>query len=44
VFNWDILREFLIADEEDPESSNDFGKNIIPNLLSAGHKLMAYTF
>ena len=44
VFNWNVLREFLIADEEDPNSSNDFGKNIIPNLLAAGHKLMAYTF
>ena len=44
VFNWKVLREFLIADEEDPQSSNDFGKNIIPNLLAAGHKLMAYTF
>ncbi len=44
VFNWDILKEALIADEEDPDSSNDFGKNIIPNLLAAGHKLMAYTF
>ncbi len=44
VFNWNILRQFLIADEEDPDSSNDFGKNIIPNLLAAGHKLMAYTF
>jgi len=44
VFNWSVLREFLIADEEDPNSSNDFGKNIIPNLLAAGHKLMAYTF
>ncbi len=44
VFNWKVLREFLIADEEDPDSSNDFGKNIIPNLLNAGHKLMAYTF
>ena len=44
VFNWNILREFLIADEEDPDSANDFGKNIIPNLLAAGHKMMAYTF
>ncbi|MBO5317206.1 MAG: glucose-1-phosphate adenylyltransferase [Oscillospiraceae bacterium] len=44
VFNWQVLREFLIADEEDPKSANDFGKNIIPNLLSAGHKLMAFTF
>ncbi|MBQ9168562.1 MAG: glucose-1-phosphate adenylyltransferase [Oscillospiraceae bacterium] len=44
VFNWKVLREFLLADEEDPNSSNDFGKNIIPNLLNAGHKLMAYDF
>ena len=44
VFNWEVLRAALLADEEDPESSNDFGKNIIPNLLQAGHKMMAYTF
>ena len=44
VFNWKVLREALIADEEDPKSSNDFGKNIIPNLLNAGHKMMAYNF
>ncbi len=44
VFNWKVLREALISDEEDPNSSNDFGKNIIPKLLADGHKLMAYTF
>ena len=44
VFNWKVLREALLADEEDPKSSNDFGKNIIPTLLRAGHKMMAYTF
>ena len=44
VFNWSVLREALLADEEDPNSSNDFGKNIIPNLLNAGHKMMAYRF
>ena len=44
VFNWEVLREALIADEEDEKSSNDFGKNIIPNLLNAGHKMMAYNF
>ncbi|HIT33585.1 MAG TPA: glucose-1-phosphate adenylyltransferase [Candidatus Faecousia intestinigallinarum] len=44
VFNWKVLRDALIADEEDPNSSNDFGKNIIPTLLAAGHKMMAYNF
>ena len=44
VFNWKVLKEALIADEEDAGSSNDFGKNIIPNLLNAGHKMMAYNF
>ena len=44
VFNWSVLREALLNDEEDETSSNDFGKNIIPNLLAAGHKMMAYTF
>ena len=44
VFNWSVLREALIADEDNPNSSNDFGKNIIPNLLNAGHKMMAYPF
>jgi len=44
VFNWKVLREALMADEEDPNSSNDFGKNIIPGLLNAGHKMMAYPF
>ena len=44
VFNWKVLREALISDEEDRNSSNDSGKNIIPKLLADGHKLMAYTF
>ena len=43
-FNWKVLRDALIADEDDPNSSNDFGKNIIPKLLNEGHKLMAYPF
>ncbi len=44
VFNWSVLRDALISDEDDENSSNDFGKNIIPNLLNAGHKMMAYNF
>ena len=43
-FNWSVLREALIADEDDPNSDKDFGKNIIPSLLNAGHKMMAYNF
>ena len=44
VFSWKVLREALINDEEDEKSHNDFGKNILPNLLNAGHKMMAYPF
>ena len=44
VFNWQVLKAALIEDEDDPKSSNDFGKNIIPNLLNQGHKMMAYPF
>ncbi len=44
IFNWSVLRKFLEEDEEDPKSENDFGKNIIPNLLNAGHRLYAYEF
>ena len=44
VFNWDKLRKYLIADEADTKSSNDFGKNIIPDMLADGQKLYAYKF
>ncbi len=44
IFKWEILKEYLIADEADKTSSNDFGKNIIPALLRDGRKLFAYTF
>ena len=44
VFTWSKLRKYLIDDEADSSSSNDFGKNIIPNMLHAGEKLMAYRF
>ncbi len=44
VFSWSVLREYLIRDENDPGSSNDFGKNIIPNLLNDGKRLTAYAF
>ena len=44
VFSWDKLREYLISDENNPESSNDFGKDVIPAMLNAGEKLMVYNF
>lgn len=44
MFNWQKLRAFLIADENDPNSSKDFGKNIIPAMLKAGEKLWPYHF
>ena len=44
IFNWDILRKYLIEDEADPNSENDFGNNIIPNLLKDGRNMYAYHF
>ncbi len=44
IFRWDKLRQYLIEDEADPKSSNDFGKNIIPKFLAAGEKMIAYRF
>ena len=44
IFTWSKLRQYLIADEADPGSANDFGKNIIPAMLAAGEKLTAYRF
>ncbi|MDY3242685.1 MAG: sugar phosphate nucleotidyltransferase, partial [Candidatus Limiplasma sp.] len=44
VFSWEKLRHYLVADEKNPESSNDFGKNIIPAMLRDGQRMTAYSF
>ena len=44
IFNTELLLEYLEIDEADENSSNDFGKNVIPNLLRNGEKLYAYKF
>lgn len=44
IFNWDILKKYLLEDDADPNSENDFGNNIIPNLLRDGRKMYAYHF
>ncbi len=43
IFSWKKLREYLLADDADADSEKDFGKNIIPKMLSAGEKLVAYS-
>lgn len=44
IFKWSVLKQYLIEDEQDPNSENDFGKNIIPNLLKDNMRLYAYPF
>ena len=44
IFTWEKLRKYLIADEEDKKSSNDFGKNIIPAMLADKQVMCAYNF
>lgn len=44
IFNWKQLRKKLIGDMDDPNSSHDFGKDIIPAFLEEGKKLFAYKF
>lgn len=44
IFNWSVLRQYLIDDEANPDSENDFGKNIIPSMLNDGKNLYAFTF
>lgn len=44
IFNWSVLKRLLKDDENDLNSSNDFGKNIIPNMLKKKMRLVAYPF
>ena len=44
IFTWSIMKKYLTDDNADPNSKNDFGKNIIPNLLRDGKKLYAHAF
>ena len=43
VFNWDFLRDLLIRDSEDSNSSHDFGNDLIPGIVRNG-KAMAHRF
>ena len=44
VFSRNKLRQYLEADEKNPASSNDFGKDVLPAMLNAGEKMVAYRF
>lgn len=44
VFNWQFLRDYLVADAKDETSSHDFGKNIIPKMLADNARLYSYAF
>jgi glucose-1-phosphate adenylyltransferase len=44
IFTWEKLRHYLIEDEKNPDSSNDFGKNIIPLMLGDNQLLKVYRF
>lgn len=44
IFNSETLYKYLEEDELDKNSENDFGKNIIPKMLSDGLRLFAYPF
>ena len=44
IFKWSELKKYLEEDEKNLNSDNDFGKNIIPNMLNDGKKLVAYPF
>ncbi len=44
IFSAKKLYQYLTEDSKDPNSDNDFGKNILPTMLASGEKMMAYKF
>lgn len=44
IFTWSKLRQYLIDDENNPDSGNDFGHDVIPAMHEAGERMFAYQF
>lgn len=44
VFSWKKLKQYLLEDENDPDSSNDFGHDIIPKMLQGGERICVSRF
>ncbi len=44
IFDWKKMRYYLETDEQNPDSSNDFGKDIIPLMLGNDEKMIVYRY
>ena len=44
LFNLDVLDRALWEDSKNPNSSHDFGKDILPNLVAQGKRLFAFPY
>lgn len=44
IFTAEKMYKYLEEDDENPESSKDFGKNVLPAMLNAGERMFAYRF
>lgn len=44
IFNWKVLRERLVAENDNPDTSHDFGKDIIPKMVVDQCRVLAYRF
>ena len=44
IFSWNVLKNYLIKDDNDHLSEHDFGKNIIPKMIEDGRRAFAYNF
>lgn len=44
VFNYDVLDRLLREDDQNPDSNNDFGKDIIPTMIRDQMRVFAYAY
>ncbi len=44
IFSWAKLKTYLAADDQNPHSKNDFGHDVLPAMLAAGERMVAYPF
>ena len=44
IFEWDLLRKYLLSDNKNPDTSHDFGQDILPSMLEDGKKMYAWPY